>query len=86
MAEREVIGDATETALFRYTSAVTDIDTLRQKLPHAVEVPFNSDRKWAAGVFDKPHATGVYTVYLKVISILRRNLRHYIKSHSGFVL
>jgi sodium/potassium-transporting ATPase subunit alpha len=67
VAEREVLGDATETALLRYvTAAGCDVARLRSDTPHAVEVPFSSDRKWAAGVFNKQHATGLYTVYLKV--------------------
>jgi magnesium-transporting ATPase (P-type) len=61
------MGDATETALLRYvTAAGIDVGTLRSDSPHAVEVPFSSDRKWAAGVFNKAHAAGFYTVYLKV--------------------
>lgn len=66
IADREAIGDATETAMLRYTQAYTDIDELRTQLPPAVEVPFNSDKKWSAGVYSKQHASGVYTVYLKV--------------------
>jgi magnesium-transporting ATPase (P-type) len=68
IADREAIGDATETAMLRYTQAYTDIDELRTQLPPAVEVPFNSDKKWSAGVYSKQHASGVYTVYLKVSS------------------
>jgi magnesium-transporting ATPase (P-type) len=70
ISDREAIGDATETAMLRYTQAYTDIDELRTQLPPALEVPFNSDKKWSAGVYSKQHATGVYTVYLKV------SLRH----------
>jgi sodium/potassium-transporting ATPase subunit alpha len=67
LAEREVLGDATETALLRYATATgADVAALRRDAPHAVEVPFSSDRKWAAGVFNKQHAAGAYTVYLKV--------------------
>jgi sodium/potassium-transporting ATPase subunit alpha len=66
IADREVLGDATETALLRYSAAATDVDGLRHNFTHAVEVPFSSDRKWAAGVFNKPHSAGVFTVYLKV--------------------
>jgi magnesium-transporting ATPase (P-type) len=66
ISDREAIGDATETAMLRYTQAYTDIDELRTQLPPAVEVPFNSDKKWSAGVYSKQHATGEFTVYLKV--------------------
>jgi magnesium-transporting ATPase (P-type) len=72
IADREVLGDATETALLRYTAAATDVDGLRKKFSYAVEVPFSSDRKWAAGAFNKSHSAGVYTVYLKVCKRLYR--------------
>jgi magnesium-transporting ATPase (P-type) len=70
ISDREAIGDATETAMLRYTQAYTDIDELRTQLPPAVEVPFNSDKKWSAGVYSKQHTNGVYTVYLKVSSTI----------------
>ncbi|KAG5184236.1 hypothetical protein JKP88DRAFT_208389 [Tribonema minus] len=63
VADREVIGDATETALLRHIANTEDVDELKSSYPPALEVPFNSDRKWAAGVFS--NSRGAYTVYLK---------------------
>lgn len=64
MADRAVIGDATETALLRHVANTDSAEDLRTTYAPALEVPFNSDRKWAAGVFN--NASGGYTVYLKV--------------------
>ncbi|KAG5185752.1 hypothetical protein JKP88DRAFT_354106 [Tribonema minus] len=51
ITERAAVGDATETALLRHVAAASDVEQLRRDFAAALEVPFSSDRKWAAGVF-----------------------------------
>jgi magnesium-transporting ATPase (P-type) len=63
---REVIGDATETALLKYVAYACDTDTVRRENHVVLEVPFNSDKKWAASVRARKHETGMYVVYFKV--------------------
>jgi magnesium-transporting ATPase (P-type) len=50
--DRAVMGDATETALLRHIEGTDGVDALRAAFPPVLEVPFNSDRKWAAGIFN----------------------------------
>eukprot|EP01114_Cavostelium_apophysatum_P017847 TRINITY_DN5390_c0_g2_i2.p1 TRINITY_DN5390_c0_g2~~TRINITY_DN5390_c0_g2_i2.p1 ORF type:complete len:668 (+),score=109.89 TRINITY_DN5390_c0_g2_i2:214-2217(+) len=45
-----VIGDASETALLRYISRVTDVREARRKWPKVAEIPFNSLNKWQLSV------------------------------------
>eukprot|EP00611_Tribonema_gayanum_P004790 TRINITY_DN13_c0_g1_i10.p1 TRINITY_DN13_c0_g1~~TRINITY_DN13_c0_g1_i10.p1 ORF type:complete len:662 (+),score=251.51 TRINITY_DN13_c0_g1_i10:2550-4535(+) len=62
---REVLGDATETALLRYVAARISSEEVRGKYSTVLEVPFNSDKKWAARIVTQEHETGDYVVYLK---------------------
>jgi sodium/potassium-transporting ATPase subunit alpha len=66
---KEVIGDATETALLKYVSATCDSDEVRKVNAVVLEVPFSSEKKWAASVRARKHETGEYVVYFKVSDI-----------------
>lgn len=47
-AQREIMGDATETGLSRFAGRyVEDYDTYIKMFPKMFEVPFNSTNKWA---------------------------------------
>ena len=47
-AEREILGDATETGLSRFAGrSLEDYDTYVNTYPRTFEVPFNSTNKWA---------------------------------------
>ncbi|ORZ32782.1 P-type cation-transporting ATPase [Catenaria anguillulae PL171] len=66
MDQREIIGDATETGLFRLaTQKIRDFDSLAGKFPKVLELPFNSDTKWHMTIHKMPHANGVYTTFIK---------------------
>mmetsp|Transcript_7445 Transcript_7445/g.11126 ORF Transcript_7445/g.11126 Transcript_7445/m.11126 type:complete len:1130 (+) Transcript_7445:49-3438(+) len=62
--DRATIGDATETAMLKYVTKTNDVDELRIEFPPALIVPFSSENKWAAGVFED-RSTGSHIVYLK---------------------
>ncbi|KAG5186318.1 hypothetical protein JKP88DRAFT_256400 [Tribonema minus] len=85
VSERAVIGDATETALLRHVANSDSVDDLRATYLPALEVPFSSDRKWAAGVFT--NADGLYTVYLKGAPerVIRRCTQYYKHGPGGAV-
>ncbi|KAF9296011.1 hypothetical protein BGZ74_010519 [Mortierella antarctica] len=66
MAERVVLGDATESGLTRFAAAnIGNFDEMSDMYPKAFEVPFNSDNKWAMTIHNKEHATGKYTLLIK---------------------
>ena len=48
--QKEVTGDATETALLKYVANNSDSDAVRNANPVVLEVPFSSEKKWAASV------------------------------------
>ena len=48
--QKEVTGDATETALLKYFSNNADSDAVRAANPVVLEVPFSSEKKWAASI------------------------------------
>ena len=77
--QKEVIGDATETALLKYVAYACDTDTVRRENHVVLEVPFNSDKKWAASVRARKHETGLYVVYFKVCTshVLRLFIVHH---------
>ncbi|KAF9108730.1 hypothetical protein BGX29_008262 [Mortierella sp. GBA35] len=59
IAERQVLGDATESGLTRFAAAnIGNFDELNDLYPKVFEVPFNSENKWAMTIHDKEHATG----------------------------
>eukprot|EP00002_Diphylleia_rotans_P039720 TRINITY_DN927_c0_g3_i2.p1 TRINITY_DN927_c0_g3~~TRINITY_DN927_c0_g3_i2.p1 ORF type:complete len:849 (+),score=173.72 TRINITY_DN927_c0_g3_i2:64-2610(+) len=60
--ERRVIGDATETALLKFSiQRVSQIP----EFPMVFSIPFNSENKWHMSIHYKPHSEGVYTLYIK---------------------
>ncbi|KAF9098802.1 hypothetical protein BGX23_005153 [Mortierella sp. AD031] len=66
IAERQVLGDATESGLTRFAAAnIGNFDELNDLYPKVFEVPFNSENKWAMTIHDKEHATGKYTLLIK---------------------
>ena len=65
-ANREIMGDATETGLARFAGrSLTDYDGYMRQFPKVFEVPFNSMNKWALVIVNKPHQTGRLTSYIK---------------------
>ncbi|KAF9939853.1 hypothetical protein BGZ75_003130 [Mortierella antarctica] len=66
IAERQVLGDATESGLTRFASAnIANFDDLSDLYPKVFEVPFNSENKWAMTIHRKEHATGNHTLLMK---------------------
>jgi sodium/potassium-transporting ATPase subunit alpha len=64
--KHEVMGDATETGLARFTGhSLTDYGAYMREFPNVFEVPFNSINKWALVIVNKPHDTGRLTSYIK---------------------
>ncbi|KAH8657690.1 hypothetical protein BX600DRAFT_468011 [Xylariales sp. PMI_506] len=64
--EREVLGDATESGLLRYSAEqLSKFDNLPEEYPKVFELPFNSDTKWHMSIHKKPHATGSLTLFMK---------------------
>jgi len=50
---KAVIGDASETALLRYTSQLYDVPKTREEHPKVLEIPFNSLNKWQLSIHKK---------------------------------
>ena len=48
--EREIVGDASETALMRYCDQILDIEDYRLMNPKIFEIPFNSKNKWQLSI------------------------------------
>jgi sodium/potassium-transporting ATPase subunit alpha len=66
IADRVIVGDATESGLYRAAAMKLDgFETAVNDYPKVFEIPFNSDNKWAMTIHKKPHKTGVLTLYLK---------------------
>ncbi|KAJ3038936.1 hypothetical protein HDV00_012766 [Rhizophlyctis rosea] len=64
--ERPVLGDATEAGLLRNAALkLTDFDGIHDKYPKVLEIPFNSDNKWAMTIHKKKHDAGDLMLYLK---------------------
>ncbi|SCV71466.1 BQ2448_3054 [Microbotryum intermedium] len=65
-SERELLGDATETGLTRFSAKhLASYDDTRAEFPQVFTIPFNSTDKAATVVVKKQHATGRLTLYLK---------------------
>lgn len=63
---REVMGDATESGLFRYSAdKLRGFDGLATQYPKVFELPFNSDTKWHMTILKKQHENGALTLYIK---------------------
>ncbi|KAL0070554.1 hypothetical protein AAF712_002393 [Marasmius tenuissimus] len=64
--QRQILGDATETGLARFAARyLGGYDEYVKKWKKVFEVPFNSTNKWALVLLEKPHATGIFTSYIK---------------------
>ncbi|KAJ1536876.1 hypothetical protein HK096_006985 [Nowakowskiella sp. JEL0078] len=65
--QRTIIGDATESGLYRFSSKYFegDIATARDRYPVVFEIPFNSDNKWHMSIHQKKHASGPLTLFIK---------------------
>ncbi|KAJ3053133.1 hypothetical protein HK097_004964 [Rhizophlyctis rosea] len=64
--ERSVLGDATEAGLLRNAALkLPDFDGIHDTYPKVLEIPFNSDNKWAMTIHKKPHTSGSLMLYLK---------------------
>ena len=48
--EKEIVGDASETALMRYCDQILDIEEYRMMNPKIFEIPFNSKNKWQLSI------------------------------------
>ncbi|KAF8929919.1 hypothetical protein EDD21DRAFT_379425 [Dissophora ornata] len=51
LAERKVLGDATDSALLRFASSVSDTTALTTCFERILEIPFNSRNKWMMTVY-----------------------------------
>ncbi|CAG8562922.1 31581_t:CDS:2, partial [Racocetra persica] len=66
IAERQILGDATETGLVRFAaSQIDNFDDINNEYPKVFEIPFNSDTKWALTIHKKKHDRGHLTLYIK---------------------
>lgn len=54
IAERKVIGDASDTGLFNFTWNFEDVTASRAKFTKLGEIPFNSRNKWMMSVYRNP--------------------------------
>ncbi|OMJ25383.1 Sodium/potassium-transporting ATPase subunit alpha-2 [Smittium culicis] len=66
MSERNILADATEAGLVRFTGSKLDnFDQLPKDMPKVFEIPFNSTNKWMMTIVTAPHSTGIYKLYIK---------------------
>ncbi|RCH98665.1 hypothetical protein CU098_007153 [Rhizopus stolonifer] len=88
MAQRNILGDATETGLVRFAGEQLGgrFDTLADEYPKMFEIPFNSDNKWAMTIHRMPHETGDLTLYVKGAPERVLNLCDSILTQKGAVL
>lgn len=64
-AGKIIVGDASETALFRYTSTFTDVEQLRARFPKVFEIPFNSTNKWQLSIHDTRNSKKKHLLVIK---------------------
>jgi magnesium-transporting ATPase (P-type) len=64
-AGKVIVGDASETALFRYTSTFADVDAIRTRFPKLFEIPFNSTNKWQLSIHDTRNAKKKHLLVIK---------------------
>ena len=53
IANRRTIGDASESALIKFTEQLTDIEDFRKDYPKVAEIPFNSVNKWQLSIHEQ---------------------------------
>ncbi|XEV01760.1 hypothetical protein FSHL1_007047 [Fusarium sambucinum] len=63
--ERSIMGNATDSAVFRFAASGPTGDSLRKTMPRVFEVPFNSKNKWMLTVFQSDNERGAYRVIIK---------------------
>ncbi|KAL7749675.1 hypothetical protein RI367_004903 [Sorochytrium milnesiophthora] len=64
--QREIVGDATETGLYRLaTQKLKNFDKLSDMYPKVFEIPFNSDTKTHMSIHKFAHSNGALTLFLK---------------------
>ncbi|RFN50705.1 sodium/potassium-transporting atpase subunit alpha [Fusarium flagelliforme] len=63
--ERAVMGNATDSAVFRFAASGHSGDSIRKTMPRIFEVPFNSKNKWMLTVFQSDDERGAYRVIIK---------------------
>ncbi|KAF9116101.1 hypothetical protein BGX27_004899 [Mortierella sp. AM989] len=51
VSERRILGDATDSALLRFSASVSDTTTLASYFERTFEIPFNSRNKWMMVVY-----------------------------------
>ncbi|KAJ3181454.1 hypothetical protein HDU87_001062 [Geranomyces variabilis] len=66
VAERPILGDATETGLLRHAAGkLPEFDGIYDRYAKVLEIPFNSENKWAMTIHKKKHSKGDLMLYLK---------------------
>lgn len=81
-AERQILGDATETGLVKFAGrSLSNYDSHLEKHPKVFEVPFNSANKWAlvivSGLYDfKTNAMLINSIFRSINNMKKASLRH----------
>jgi len=85
--ERAVMGNATDSAVFRFAASGSSGDSVRKTMPRIFEVPFNSKNKWMLTVFQSDDERGTYRVIIKgAPDILLAGCTKYWSSESNSVV
>ncbi|KAL4732705.1 hypothetical protein ACLX1H_001724 [Fusarium chlamydosporum] len=85
--ERSVMGNATDSAVFRFAASGPNGDNFRKTMPRIFEVPFNSKNKWMLTVFQSDDGRGTYRVIIKgAPDILLAGCTKYWSSESNSVV
>ncbi|CAG7558902.1 unnamed protein product [Fusarium equiseti] len=85
--ERAVMGNATDSAVFRFAASGHSGDSIRKTMPRIFEVPFNSKNKWMLTVFQSDDERGAYRVIIKgAPDILLAGCTKYWSSESNSVV
>nr|CEG04843.1 unnamed protein product [Fusarium clavum] len=85
--ERAVMGNATDSAVFRFAASGHSGDNIRKTMPRIFEVPFNSKNKWMLTVFQSDDERGAYRVIIKgAPDILLAGCTKYWSSESNSVV
>lgn len=65
ICDRVIIGDATESGLFRYGMEESDVKHALEEYPKVCEIPFSSETKWNLTIHRYKHSTGSFVIFLK---------------------
>ncbi|KAH7173349.1 uncharacterized protein B0J16DRAFT_349923 [Fusarium flagelliforme] len=85
--ERAAMGNATDSAVFRFAASGHSGDSIRKTMPRIFEVPFNSKNKWMLTVFQSDDERGAYRVIIKgAPDILLAGCTKYWSSESNSVV